>query len=931
MNIRPNSGKVPVISKYASLTDVFSIFSNDLVYPDRVKWDMHNGLLRMCVSNPDSPAPDFEVEIPSSFFDPNCRWPSFVYCTRHINKNVPLEMLSHLELLFIAFKERLDDAVKHPEVFSTYIRRDIEAIKDFVEYTHKCAYNAELKASNVVVLLNPYRSNTGGVIEFRKEVANRPLGDALYSKAIMSISKEVIVENAKFFNLYPGSETMLSKSNKLVVAVDEFSREPTATGFELAYNEEGDVNGYYTIFPVKSALPARLKTHLNGDAFRLEKPDEVIFLQDLIRNEDNQLVTKDSTFRNALMVYEKIDEDSYRMVAGDIEVSPRIGREIVLQDRHIETEFDGPESLLVEEGKEYFSKGGVVKLGTYNGVPVIVDGVYKIFIKEIKEVGFSEAIRIDYTAYYKAGNARITSHTGLKGVTKVMQDCGDIEFVDKDGNLRFERVDIVCGVNSIKAKENTVRLAQAAFAVKYGFYVPKNGTHLDSLDEEEINTAAASIPKIKYKVNRADKVEIRETKLYGIVQIQYTELGSHFAYIKDQKLSFNALRYIDQTKESPLSEIILNNFIVEEDKEAVMEIAKCLHDKNTTFAAPEKKEVYTLKEIGKMFKTSDLILDHSTLLPHMSRLLNEEFNKGFYINLGAQRQGKYVRVPPAKIINRFCGKQTDGKYVYPGIVVEISKIIRAAIEGQDSYYQIIPKRSERNQDRPCAYKHYKIALKAMLYKTELGGQTLIQTMIVPRLKGVNLKQVHDIYVPEGVTVILDHSIYNQLHKYVHGGNKEYKDASIVAFTLRNPFLWKTQTVISQVWDEKRFNQYLLDTYGFELKDYLDVQSNRYCILHSKSLNMQSHSDGDGDLVQLTTLPGAYLQKLMKEFKLSNVTERMLAWDENFLHDEWSSIEKLDWKTPYKVYYCNAEFNKPGDCSYPDLLTNSAMAKNAVGQ
>ena len=110
----------------------------------------------------------------------------------------------------------------------------------------------------------------------------------------------------------------------------------------------------------------------------------------MIRDEDNQLVTKDSTFRNALMVYEKIDEDSYRMVAGDIEVSPRIGREIVLQDRHIETEFDGPESLLVKEGKEYYSKGGVVKLGTYNGVPVIVDGVYKILVKEIKEVGFSE-------------------------------------------------------------------------------------------------------------------------------------------------------------------------------------------------------------------------------------------------------------------------------------------------------------------------------------------------------------------------------------------------------------------------------------------------------------------------------------------------------------------------------------------------------------
>ena len=70
----------------------------------------------------------------------------------------------------------------------------------------------------------------------------------------------------------------------------------------------------------------------------------------------------------------------------------------------------------------------------------------------------------------------------------------------------------------------------------------------------------------------------------------------------------------------------------------------------------------------------------------------------------------------------------------------------------------------------------------------MADKPLIQTMIVPRLKGVNLKQVHDMYVPEGVTVILDHSIYNQLHKYVYGGNEEYKDASIVAFTLRNPFL-----------------------------------------------------------------------------------------------------------------------------------------------
>ena len=133
-----------------------------------------------------------------------------------------------------------------------------------------------------------------------------------------------------------------------------------------------------------------------------------------------------------------------------------------------------------------------------------------------------------------------------------------------------------------------------------------------------------------------------------------------------------------------------------------------------------------------------------------------------------------------------------------------------------------------------------------------------------------------------------------------------------------------------MWDEDRFESHLRSNYGFGINDYLDKKANRFCVLISTDIVKHSHSDGDGDLLQITTLPGEDCQEMMKAFKLVGVSDKMNQWDENFIKDEYSSIEKLDWTKPYKVYNCHIHSTKSADNSYMDLLTNSAIAKQTTG-
>lgn len=935
MHLRISQGHIPVIAKDSTPAEVFAIFRERLTVEGRIEFELKPDTFGFKVINViNDKAVETEFIIPESFFNPKNHWPHFAFCSRHINKRAPIEVINHFEMLYFFLTERFEHALKNNEIFTTYIRRDIKLVTNFVEYVSPNAFNANLKSKNLLVLWAPYSTRNGTSLVYVNQ--NEPIGDLVHRRVITSPDKEAITAMANCFNLMPGSETMLSESNKIVVT--DGTAEISCAGFGFEYDEDDRINGFLSIFPRASALPARLKTHVNGNYFGVLEPAKPLFIEDAAVNENGEFVfdnngdhvALDNGGLDAIVVYCDIDLESYHQVGGDLEVNRRIGNQIVYMNRHKETEFD---EIFVEVGKTYEAKNGSVALGSFDRRPIFVDNVVKIEVTKVSQNGYNNSARIDFVAYYKVGNSRITSHTGLKGVTKTMMTCGRI--VNEDFDLE---VDIITGVNSIKAKENTVRLMQAAFALKYGYYKPTSGDKLlCSMDEEEINAAANSIPEATFTMMREGKLVEFKTRLYGIVQINYTEIGSHFTVIRNQKMSFNALRYISQTKESGLAKYILDNCIDADEKSAVVELMKCLNDKTRRFVAAENKPVYTLGSLKNYFTENDLILEHSSIFPLYSKLLDEDFNRGFYINLSEQRQNTLVRIPDAKTLGLFCSKQTNGEYVYPGILIEVCKIIQNALLGKSYYYRIIPSRNERNQERVSAYGNYMAALKSMLYSSEISGQTLIQTMITPRLRGVNMKQMHDIYVPDGVVVVLNNRIYTDLHECVYPTKNLPVEQGIIqgfkklnAFTLRSPFLWKSQLLIKELWDANKFDAYLKQTYGFALEDYLDIKSNLHCALIGKDVIKGSHSDIDGDLLQITVLPEE-AQQMMAEFKLSNITEKMEQWDEDFLQSEYDSIKKLNWEKPYKLNYTPTYCKRPGDESYIDLITSSANAKKAVGQ
>ena len=214
------------------------------------------------------------------------------------------------------------------------------------------------------------------------------------------------------------------------------------------YNHKDEITGFYSIFPRASALPARLKTHVNGNYFGVLNPASPLFIEDaavdengeFLFDENGEHLPLDNGGFNAIVVYNDIDLESYHQVGGDLEVNSRIGNQIVYMNRHKETEFD---EILVEESKTYTANKGSILLGKYDNRPIIIDNVLKIEVTKISQNGYNNSARIDFVAYYKVGNSRITSHTGLKGVTKTMSTCGRLKTDDFDIDVDIIPVSIV--------------------------------------------------------------------------------------------------------------------------------------------------------------------------------------------------------------------------------------------------------------------------------------------------------------------------------------------------------------------------------------------------------------------------------------------------------------------------------------------------------
>ena len=895
---------IPKISKNASLEELLQEFSK-LNIKDTFEFIITNGTLGIrSLKNEDS---KYDITFPTSMLCKNTFFPVFCLCTGHINPNIKKQFLNHWQLMYLVLDGRLKDLAQFETIYGGLIQSDISVVNNFVLYSEGNAHNAIVKNRSTVVLLNPYIKTENGF----DYISQRPLGEWLFTSPVNSA---VVKAQTKIMNVVPGSESMLAEANKIVAYRPTY--EFKAPGFKVM-QKDGEVTGFYSIFPPKQNVPARLKTHLHSEAYNCINHDTALFLQDLAEDEDGNLVTKDKTFRNLVVLISEIEEDSYRFGAGEIEVSPRFAKEVVYKDKHRELQLD---EIFIEEGMRYKAKNGRILIGKFEDGPRTIELVDEIEVIKIEPTGFTNSYRIEYVSFNRACNSRIVSLTGLKGVTKVMNNIGHAD--DNKGQLI--QVDAVCSINSLKGKMNTIRLAQAALAFKYGYYTPKNGEYLNSLDEKEINDAVASLPEFDYV---SPDGTIKQAKI-GLIQACITELGSMYARIKPQSLSFNCMKYLAQNTESNLADHIQENYIDEHDKARVMELQKILEDSFGALIAEENLPIYTLNNLKNVFSHSDLILSKREILPSTSQLLNPELNQGFYIHCMPLRD-VYIRIPSAEFLNKLWSVLPNGEYIYPTIILNISKIIRAALDNNPHY---VIQRSTEVRERTTARDAYLKDCRSILFSEESYGQRMIQSLLIPKLRGFALKQIFDKYVPANTVVVLNEGLYNSLLGYVYRDSEEEDvlNKTMHGFTLRNPFLWRTQTVISQIWNKKHFAKHLMEVHNIDIDRYINVSLNKHCALIGKDIIASSHSDCDGDLISISTIAGEDGQQMLRDFRLTGVTKEQLEWDNDFLKSEMSSNEDFKWNTQYKLYYIpNHQIGKSHD-NYMTYLTNAAEAKNNVG-
>lgn len=136
-------------------------------------------------------------------------------------------------------------------------------------------------------------------------------------------------------------------------------------------------------------------------------------------------------------------------------------------------------------------------------------------------------------------------------------------------------------------------------------------------------------------------------------------------------------------------------------------------------------------------------------------------------------------------------------------------------------------------------------------------------------------------------------------------------------------LWKGQNIKVRVWDKTMFELYLKLYKGLNIDQVLDTYYNRDIMLSNYEICRQSRSDNDGDL-----LPGFVLdykgQQVLKDFKLTGVTQAEQDWYDEYKASEMSSGSELYQDHKFKLYFVtNEEYNK--------YIQNAVICKGLTGK
>lgn len=911
-------------------------------------------------TNTESGASDV-VTIPKSYFNPeNIMFPKFLFQISTMikadyvktNKEFVLNQNEFLHLLLqnrlVHFQQILSEAKSKGNngvIYVGLLRKDLKQFSSYIQYIIPEAYNAQRKFKSATVCFDVFENGQkmSANLMYKRDTSGHemPIGNILQLSSFSNAFMEKVLRDV---NLQASSIKMVADNNKLVV--DDDTSLFRAPGYVMKRLEDG-VAKIRSVFAGKQSLPARLQTFVLGEAFRVINPiKKAICQQDNVKLSNGDIVAKDKTALGGYIVFRNMDLGSGYLMFGEIEQSVATAKELICKSESVEGQYS---EIFVKVDQEFESES----VGR-NPIAKDLEGEYIYFPKGCKRIKVTAietnnlmlSAKISFDCEMEAGAARLTTHCGVKGFSKVKPYLGYITLP----NGKEINADFVLGMNSVKADQNTMVLAAAMLAMKEGLYQHASGM-INSLSEEQVNLAASKVGKCKF----VDEFGKEEICYVGYIEYQVTEIARMFSNDKTQAFSWEAGRFLAIREDKRLFNHIWSNYVNPEQKDIVIELQKILNDDVGHYAYLEGLPVWQPRDLKQVFVEEDLIMSTLRRWPSTSKLLNEDINKGWHLDLRGFG-GTVVRMPSAKMINYFSSQMNNGQYVYPALIVAVSKMIDACIgsttNGRPNFGYLISKLKLRQS----LHDQYVRAVHGMLYSNDAMNMSLSSVLLKPRIYGINAKQMLDIHIPPNVIVMLDDEKYwrfvevannirdnegkliesvtseEKAKAYCHGLlSTLIKDDSDVPYAIiaRNPYLWQTGMQVVQVWDKDRFAAHLLDVHGIVMEDYLSVHHNRNMIMLSVFSTLVMHSDMDGDLMACFCL-NKEGQQLLREFKHENVDIHEASWTLDFYKGEFDANEKLSKEHVYKLYETQVTYDAVNKKTYAEFLNNASIAKNNIG-
>ena len=901
-----------------------------------------NGELELVFTNAENQYDD-RVVVPEYIYNPlkyGAVFAKFLFQISTISKGLRPDylgkdrqcILNQNQVLYTIIHHRASLLRTYSRQYIGLLRADISRLRNMIDFVTPNTFNAKAKFNNAYCIINAFASNSVPNAPRWKTVPGTineyPLGEIIDCKnSIHKPSEQVLKAVLADIHMQPGSDSMLQKQAKVVISDDNGLYQ--APGYCIK-----EINGaphVISIFDRKQNMPARLKTHLLTDGFQavdyIEKP---VYLQDMIFGVNGSLRAKDYCLLPAIVVFHDMDVHTGRFVFGEIEQSERLASRHIIKREIIHQQFI---EITAKVGSRCVD--GELYLGTdLDEQPVVLKGLIDAIVVAITTDDLNQSAKIVVNCTLEAGNARILTATGMKGFTKTIPQLGHITLGD-DTQLP---VDLITGMNAVKAKQNTIVLARAALACKLGMCGDKQ--YLDSLKPNQINNAARKIQKVEYTDIYGNKSMVWA----GYVEYYVTEISSMYAKFKPQNFMFEVGKYLQMQNDKSLFNHIWDECLDERAVSIAKELHKVLQDTTGVCAVADDLPVYTPDQLRTIFEKKDLVLVSQSRWDTDSRLFDPEINKGFYIDMralksvdgeGISHNGPMIRILSGKTLASLKGQLPNGEFIYPKIISAISRIMQAIlIRGQHGSYNFGFIWNTKNDTH--LYSGYMKEVLGMLYTNDEKGMTMAQSLIKPQVMGVNMKQITDHLVPWDVVVIYDRNIYHNMQAYVM--SDEYENKHLGAITMhgkemygmpiRNPSLWKTQIHRARIWGEEEFNAYLRSI-GVDPKKHISGKYCRHSILISPYITLIQHSDNDGDILPMFVLKASG-QAILRDFKLDNVSYEEAKWTLDFYFGECEANDDLHAEPIYQLYVTPMQHSNQDTRTYSEFLLNASIAKSNIG-